>query len=165
MSITFSLSGNAPQVKVYTKDRFPSLDDSDFEGEYGYERDEVGLYFMESAWLELTWANANAYAMLNLLGLPVECYGCVVLKDLSVLRQYIIRMLNTSVPNLRESISIDSQPRKVIKSVNGTERVIQEGNCGIYDPGLCSNDVIERLQWFLKLIVLAQEQNRDICWG
>jgi hypothetical protein len=164
MSITFSINGSAPEVKVYCKDRWPGLDDSDFEG-YSYDRDEGGLYFMESAWPDINWSNANAYAMLRLLNMPVACCGSYSLGDLPSIRRNVTRLLNGELPDLRETVAIENQPRVAIASTIGTERVVQEGNCGFYDSGLLADDVRDRLECFLDFVMDAQEKNLGICWG
>ena len=169
MSITFSINGNAPMVKVFCDVRWPGLPADEFS--YGgFEQDADGRwYFFEPAWVDANFSNSNAKALLRLLGIemdPEDCCGHIDFEGLPALRRTILGMLNGDVPTLREPVAIDPQPRLAITSLDGgTERVIQESCCGYYDAGLDSAGVRQRLEALLQVIVEAQNKGLGICWG
>ena len=167
MSVTFALDSNStPMVKIYTKDRWPNMSNSEFDDMYGYERDENGIYFYESAWPTVNWSNANARAILSFMGLHNEdLFGQLDADEIPGVCRNIIYLLNSEIPTLREDEEIKAKPRRVLESLDGTERIIVKGNCSIFSFGLDSEGTRERLEDFLQLLIKAQEEGLGIYWG
>ena len=98
MSITFSLwetdEKPAPMVKRYCRELYPSLQEEDFAEDSYVLCDEGGYYELRSAWPEANFANANARAVLALLGLPEDDYGCIQCVDISTIRQRLMKAIN-----------------------------------------------------------------------
>lgn len=149
MSITFFVSGEAPQEKAYCKDVYPGLDEEYYEDDPYVQKDDSGQHFvMRSTWPELNVSNANASIVFTLMGIGAEADYCgeIVQSRLAVISRNVIKNLNT------------------VKRVGAHVRpTIIDGR--FIDGGVTYEQVERYCTTILSVIKCAQENNTGINWG
>lgn len=159
MSVTiFAVPNEAVPLarqKRYAQDLFPALcvqpEDVEFYFAHdpAYEKDVGGYYTWQSAWPELNLSQANALAIMMVVG--VDCIahdwvGEFSVAELPALRKTIVRALNSS---WARSIAVR-------EDVRGTNFV---------EFGIRDDQVAVRLQRFLDVVCFAQEHGLAIGWN
>lgn len=155
MSITFYPEPPAgqpvPQVKRYCKDLYPGLDEAEFAEDPYVQRDAQGYYELRNAWPEVNFSNTNARAVLVLLGLPDEDFGCIEAATISAVRQRLLIALNVD----SVTVAVERKPGES-RGARGARFIEGEAYAESFK---------RRLDQISEVLAFAQREGVSVIWS
>lgn len=124
----------------------------------------------EDVWPELNLANANAFAIMRMVGVAPDYCGTLAHEALTSVVRGALRALNSEVtraPHLLESVVEPAQAsHSAVVNDGGQARIVQVGGrCEARWGGRDDDYLVDRARRLLDLLRFAQEQGEGITWG
>jgi hypothetical protein len=117
----------------------------------------------------INFCNENAWRLLAVIGLVVDCVGRVSVEALPDAIRGCIRALNSAKVReaaIRESFEV-VHPEYTVAVVgdDGLTHIERQGGGGVFSIGIDDEGVCSRIESLLHLFRLAQERGECVFWG